>query len=725
MAILLNKKRIAFLVLTFLVNVVIFSATARALDWTQESYDTSLWPCGEAELGYGEGDESTLVAPGRITYYFYSYFLVRDFEWGTPMFLNIKYDDAFVAYINGVEVARSSNMPPGPRTYSTLALSQHEAEGFESFNITSLITGNCLPASGYYKLNLSVEIHQVAPSDSDCSFDAEILVDGNVALPRGSMTLYFDQGFEPPISRSDPITVIQRPLLNIPAIVPRDDTLDIICGAPSSTTGWMAFLRSNYCVEMLPVSSAMYDSPTKRWFLKAPIPIDCPMDLYDLGVTADGVAPDTTLNSVKVVDSFKESFYFLHVTDSHVPERDLRDNIPAFREILREAAIINPEFIVHTGDLMDCSAKDQTELSQILLSETDVPVFVTPGNHDQGYGSKNWWKYFGWGYLDPQSPDNFGYYTPDYSFDYGDCHFTLPAALEHSAGFDTLQMDWINADLTAAGNAALKVMAYHCDFEDQLPEVFSTHGVNLALWGHTGFSTVQYIGNTLSISTQNSYDVPCHPGGIRLIRIENNAVASYPLLSNSQDITLRYSNPNDGTCSSNTAIITNTHNRAFENGLVKFLVPDRGSADSVTGGEVFQVVDAGSYLVYFVRVNIPAFACKLVYIDPFEYESVVEKLPAPSQIALSGSQPNPFNPSTRIHYEIFPEASPTATVILRIFDISGRPVRELLRIPQGAGSYYIDWDGKDTDGQDCSSGIYFAVLEALGQRKSAKLVLVR
>jgi hypothetical protein len=286
-------------------------------------------------------------------------------------------------------------------------------------------------------------------------------------------------------------------------------------------------------------------------------------------------------------------------------------------------------------------------------------------------------------------------------------------------------MDWINADLAAAGNATLKVMAYHYDFKDQLPEIFGSYGVNLAFWGHTGFSTVRYIGNTLSISTQNSYDVPCYPGGIRLIRIENNAVASYPLLSNSQDITLSYSNPNDGTCSSNTATITNTHVQAFANALVKFLVPDRGSVDSVTGGEVFQVVDAGSYLVYFVRVNVPAFAYKLVYINPFEYESVVARLPVPSQIVLSGSQPNPFNPSTRIHYEIFSEVSPTATVILRIFDISGRPIRELLRIPQGAGSYYIDWDGKDSDGQDCSAGVYFAVLDALGQRKSVKLVLVR
>jgi predicted phosphodiesterase len=725
-------------VLQFLLASVLVAVPSFALNWGQECYDDSFWPSGNAELGYGDGDETTVLTSGHITYYFRSYFLVNDLEDATSMLLKVNYDDAFVAYINGFEVARSANMPGGAPTYSTLALSEHEGGTFETFNITWFATGEYLPYTTDYELNLSVEVHQVAAGDEDCSFDAEILISGSTVLSPGSMTRYFDAGTEPPSYRSDPITTIQRPLPNIPSIIPRGDTLEIICGASPSTTGWSALLVTDFCTQMLSVSSSTYDSPTNRWFLEAPIPTECAVELYDLVVLADGLTPDTTWNSVKIIDAFKDTFYFLHVTDSHVPEHFGTSNtVPGFQEILNEAAIMNPEFIIHTGDYLNRSFVDQTELGQMLLFDTEVPFVLTTGNHDIGDGMRAWWKYFGWDYLDPYHADNFGVYTPDFSFDYGDCHFTLPAAYRNYSyfiyevynwqSFMASQMSWINADLTAASGATMKAMAYHSDFQGQLPSIFSTYGVDVAMWGHNHTNSDGYVGSTLSLGTGRSYDVG-GPGNIRLVRVTSNAVSTYPLVYNFQNITLNYQNPNDGTSSTNTATINSTHIEGFDNTLVKLLVPDYGGGYTVTGGTVFQVIDAGTFLVHYVNTSVAGYGSAVITIEPAPISVAEGPTPVPD-VTLSGAHPNPFNPWTQIHYELFPGVSPagarTVDVLLRIFDASGRIVKELVRLSQSPGSYYVSWDGRDQSGKGCSSGMYVAVLEAAGETKSTKLVLLR
>ncbi|MCL4280363.1 MAG: T9SS type A sorting domain-containing protein, partial [Ignavibacteriaceae bacterium] len=53
--------------------------------------------------------------------------------------------------------------------------------------------------------------------------------------------------------------------------------------------------------------------------------------------------------------------------------------------------------------------------------------------------------------------------------------------------------------------------------------------------------------------------------------------------------------------------------------------------------------------------------------------------------------PNPFNPSTTITYQI----PNTSNVILRIYDINGQLVKELLNETQAEGEYHVTWNGKN------------------------------
>jgi subtilisin family serine protease len=95
---------------------------------------------------------------------------------------------------------------------------------------------------------------------------------------------------------------------------------------------------------------------------------------------------------------------------------------------------------------------------------------------------------------------------------------------------------------------------------------------------------------------------------------------------------------------------------------------------------------------------------------------------APAATRLSANRPNPFNPVTRIDYTIRERSD----VTLRIYDVTGRLVRELVResgLP--AGSYEATWDGLDDSGAGAPSGVYFYRLEAAAFAETRRMVLVR
>ena len=143
--------------------------------WKETSYDDSSWSSGNAQLGYGDGDETTTLSYGGnsqnkyITYYFRKEFNVSNPNQSDYLNLEILRDDGAIVYINGTEVQRT-NMPSGTINYLTTASStvggSAESE-FNEYTITSdqLVAGTNL---------IAVEIHQRSASSSDISFDLKL-----------------------------------------------------------------------------------------------------------------------------------------------------------------------------------------------------------------------------------------------------------------------------------------------------------------------------------------------------------------------------------------------------------------------------------------------------------------------------------------------------------------------------------------------------------------------
>ena len=111
---------------------------------------------------------------------------------------------------------------------------------------------------------------------------------------------------------------------------------------------------------------------------------------------------------------------------------------------------------------------------------------------------------------------------------------------------------------------------------------------------------------------------------------------------------------------------------------------------------------------------------RIVAMTPVEWEDV-DYSQRPTEFDLRQNYPNPFNPTTIIEYAL-PKAS---EVKIQIYNILGQKVRNLVDETQKAGYKMIHWDGKDDEGKEVSSGIYFYRIVAEDFVKCKKMTLLK
>ncbi|NQU20500.1 MAG: lamin tail domain-containing protein, partial [Candidatus Nealsonbacteria bacterium] len=146
-------------------------------DWFGTTFVDDAWESGSAQLGYGEGDEQTVVSYGddpiakHITTYFRQQFEVTDPSAFATATLGLLRDDGAVVYLNGTRLF-ASNMPDGPIDYLTEARGSTSGAAEDHFYEYAVDPALLLPAPA---LNLlAVEIHQIHSDSSDVSFDLEL-----------------------------------------------------------------------------------------------------------------------------------------------------------------------------------------------------------------------------------------------------------------------------------------------------------------------------------------------------------------------------------------------------------------------------------------------------------------------------------------------------------------------------------------------------------------------
>jgi len=548
----------------------------------------------------------------------------------------------------------------------------------------------------------------------------------------------------------DTLTVVMRPILPVPSIVVPGDGFVIEAMAPQSTTGWTAQLVRGAAAHLLTVDSATYESAFERWFLSVTVPTDVPAETYGLAVTASDGIHDEVDHAVTVRQSIESDFYFIHITDTHLvthkyyyesgADTDTTE-MQDLHEVIDDINIINPAFVVITGDVInegeleDFLDKRYFTRTQRILQRFSVPVFLTTGNHDvggwddspptDGTARRNWWKFFGWRYLnDPPPGDDI--HTQNYSFDYGGVHFIgLDSYINYdrwrrptygTESFTDAQLDWLVDDIGSASSGTPIVLFYHRDFQDQLD--LDDLGVDGALWGHIHSTSGNIHSSPFDLSTDNVCD---GARAMRLVRVSGSSISpSEPIDAGSSGGNLRlfFDVANDGTHSEIVATVDNNQPEDFEHGLIRFLVDASHAPYQVDNGEIVQTIVEGSVAICYVEVAMPAYSNTYVTISPDESSGVDDGSVA-SLALQSPAFPNPARSYAIVSFSL---AAP-GHVTVRVYDVAGRRVATLLNGAVTAGSHRIEWD--IADARDVASGSYVYRIESRGESVSGKIVVVR
>ena len=93
----------------------------------------------------------------------------------------------------------------------------------------------------------------------------------------------------------------------------------------------------------------------------------------------------------------------------------------------------------------------------------------------------------------------------------------------------------------------------------------------------------------------------------------------------------------------------------------------------------------------------------------------------PSVFALRPAVPNPFNPVTEIQFDI-PQLG---HVQLNVYDLLGRPVKNIVNGSKNPGTYRVIWDAKDNTGHRVSAGMYLYQLRSGDYVQTRNMVLLK
>jgi len=124
-------------------------------------------------------------------------------------------------------------------------------------------------------------------------------------------------------------------------------------------------------------------------------------------------------------------------------------------------------------------------------------------------------------------------------------------------------------------------------------------------------------------------------------------------------------------------------------------------------------LDALTYILWGERIWILQVIASSVKVP------VIHSLP--QDIHLYQNYPNPFNSDTVIKFRL----SQASHIQLKIFNLSGKEVITLLNEKIKVGEEQAKWNGKDHNGENVSSGLYFVSLKTNEIVKTQKVLLIR
>jgi hypothetical protein len=589
-----------------------------------------------------------------------------------------------------------------------------------------------------------------------------------------------------PWTWGDTLTTILRPLPNLPALVrPGVDTLVVWAAGPPSITGWNAQLV--YGTMQPPAvfpAGGGFNAATNRWELRFTVPQviglgyggGVPELTYDLVLTSDQTAPDTSRHAVALLPYFETDYYFAQISDTHLPSHKFSSDtgfstadtsgFADYDAVAEDLNLIHPEFIIHTGDLVnegeleDYLGMFEMSRAKEALSRLRAPVWVSTGNHDiggwkptpppDGTSRKLWWKLFGWPFL-ANPPAGDPYHSQDFWFDYGPLHVIGLEAYINNGSYDSYntaqygaqsftpeQMSWLAGNIAGVPAGHTKLLFYHYDFGGTLGNGspganFSqinpaALGIDGAIWGH---NHVVPEGNRTAKPFNLGLQSVIDYRAFRLFRVSNGVITPGPMhhsggiaAAPTDSIVVGWNRANDGTAQDLTATVFNRFGEGFEHCRLVFHMQPGFASYQATGGTVVQEFDNAGMHDVEVEFAAPPSTNTPVAVSG-SVGAVIGPIALAAAVRLSAPAPNPWLRGGGGGLAVtFALPAQAADVDLAIYDVSGRRVATLAQGALAAGPHTAHWDGVTSAGGSVRPGVYFVRLAALGAVRTARVAVV-
>ncbi|HON71684.1 MAG TPA: hypothetical protein PL153_11525, partial [Tenuifilum sp.] len=183
--------------------------TATPTGWNLSNFDDSQWSLGQGGFGYGDNDDATTV-PNCISVSIRTTFNVSDINEIAMAVLSVDYDDAFIAWINGVEIARSAGLQGVNVNWDTPSSENREAVMYTGGRPTDFLIKKDILASALRNGNnvLAIEVHNTSSGSSDLTIIPYLSVGITVSNSYYQLT---PDWFNPPVtalSSNLPIVII-------------------------------------------------------------------------------------------------------------------------------------------------------------------------------------------------------------------------------------------------------------------------------------------------------------------------------------------------------------------------------------------------------------------------------------------------------------------------------------------------------------------------------------
>lgn len=257
--------------------------------------------------------------------------------------------------------------------------------------------------------------------------------------------------------------------------------------------------------------------------------------------------------------------------------------------------------------------------------------------------------------------------------------------------------------------------------------IYDSNGIQLNFFGAvTGLRGVYQLGNgnylvtngtSVSVLDQNTGAVLSTP----VSGVSGRFISEYDRSIIPVELTSFSANVVDGKVHLNWTTATETNNKGFE--VQRADGAGYQTIGFVPGNGTTTEQHLYSYIDYGVENGNYNYRLKQVdFNGASEYSQVIEIfVDMPLEYNLSQNYPNPFNPSTQISFTI----KVTSRVTLKIFDVLGREVVNLMNKNIAAGSHTINFDASDLN-----SGVYLYRIEAAGTdgssfRSVKKMILTK